>query len=417
MANLPPPELLFDAGCPDCGTRAARLPLPLPSIDDDFDWKARDYDSFRLFMMQELASRFPERRRWTSADQEVVIIEVLAAALDRASHALDRVQAERFIDSARRPASVRRLLKLIGWEVDPATVRQLRDTQIERDALNGILPSAIDDPLQSSMNDDALIEDWWRREPHAMEQARRDAPRRITEQNRMVTMTDHADLLRSHPLVALAQARLVWTGSWHSILVAALLEDNRGLDTSLHLGGTDAAHPSALLAELWDDIVTFHETRGLPLPPISHQLTGRLILRGMIEQYRMIGSEVFLETAQAASISISLSVRAKPGYFRSELQQALAQVLTSDQGGFFEPGRLGFGIPLFASDVIDAAMRVEGVAVACLNLFKRVGGNQPDNTAEGVIAVSDDEFIRCMNNPRRPDHGTLRITVNGGEIG
>ncbi|MEM1302966.1 MAG: hypothetical protein AAGH17_10305, partial [Pseudomonadota bacterium] len=73
MADLPAPELRFESGCPDCGSRAAVLPLPLPRIDDDFDWKARDYDSFRLFMMQELASRFPERRRWTSADMEVVI--------------------------------------------------------------------------------------------------------------------------------------------------------------------------------------------------------------------------------------------------------------------------------------------------------------------------------------------------------
>jgi hypothetical protein len=414
MAELPPPELRFGAGCPDCGTRAAVLPLPIPGVADDFDWKARDYDSFRLFMMQELASRFPERRRWTAADQEVVIIEALAAALDRASHALDRVQAERFIDSARRPASVRRLLKLIGWEVDPATLRRLRDAEIARGQANGLSELAALDALPT---DDTLVESWWRRDPQAMEQARTSAPRRITEQNRMVTVTDHADLLKSHPLVALAQARLVWTGSWHSILIAALLEDNRGLDAPLHAGHDGAQRPSNLRAELWDDIVAFHEVRGLPVPPVTKALSGRLLLRSMIEQYRMIGSEVFLETARAASITVSLSVRAKPGYFRSELQQALAQVFTADQGGFFEPGRLGFGVPLYASDLIDAAMQIEGVAVACLNLFKRVGGNQPDTTSEGIIAVDDDEFIRCMNDPRDPARGVLRISVNGGEVG
>lgn len=414
MAELRPPELRFGDGCPDCGTRAAVLPLPIPGVADDFDWKARDYDSFRLFMMQELASRFPERRRWTPADQEVVIIEALAAALDRASHALDRVQAERFIDSARRPASVRRLLKLIGWEVDPATLRRLRETEITRGQANGLTEADATDALPS---DAALVEDWWRRDPQAMEQARTAAPRRITEQNRMVTVTDHAELIKSHPLVALAQARLVWTGSWHSILIAALLEDNRGLDTPLHTGANGAQRPSGLRPDLWDDIVAFHETRGLPVPPVTRAMSGRLLLRAMIEQYRMIGSEVFLETARAASITVALSVRAKPGFFRSELQQALAQVFTADQGGFFEPGRLGFGVPLYASDVIDAAMQVEGVAVACLNLFKRVGGNQPDNTSEGVITVADDEFIRCMNDPSAPARGTLRISVNGGEIG
>jgi hypothetical protein len=47
---------------------------------------------------------------------EVLIVELLAAAFDRASHALDAVQAERYLDSARRPESVRRLLKLIGYD-------------------------------------------------------------------------------------------------------------------------------------------------------------------------------------------------------------------------------------------------------------------------------------------------------------
>ena len=105
------------------------LPLPLPGVADDFDWRARDYDSFRLFMMQELAYRFPERRRWTPADMEVVIVELLAAALDRASHALDAVQAERYLETARRPQSVRRLLKLIGYDaverIDPAMLDAL----------------------------------------------------------------------------------------------------------------------------------------------------------------------------------------------------------------------------------------------------------------------------------------------------
>jgi hypothetical protein len=105
MADLPEPILDFVGGCPDCGERRALLPPPLPGLTDDFDWAVRDYDSFRLFMMQELAYRFPERRRWTPADMEVVIVELLAAALDRASHALDVVQTERFLDTARRPQS------------------------------------------------------------------------------------------------------------------------------------------------------------------------------------------------------------------------------------------------------------------------------------------------------------------------
>ena len=399
MAVLAQPELIFDGGCPDCGERLAVLPLPIPGVEDDFDWSTRDYDSFRLFMMQELASRFPERRRWTPADMEVVIVELLAAALDRASHAIDRVQAERFLDTARRPQSVRRLLKLIGYD---ATLR----------VPEGIVTGATDEVRARQ------VEGYWRDNPVAMEFARAEGPRLIAEQNRMVTLADHADVLEGHPLVALARARLVWTGAWQTILVSVLLEEDKALDAPLHTGvAPDPAFPDQIRRELWDAILRYHSERRLALPPIGPGLTARRILRAVIEEYRMIGTEVFLEPAKPAALNITLSVRARPGYFRSEIKQALAQVFSADQGGFFEIGRLDFGQPLYASGVIEAAMTVEGVAVACLNLFRRVGKGFEDQSADGLVTVAADEFIECRSDRSSPESGTLRIVVNGGEAG
>ena len=91
MAETPVPELNFAGNCPDCGGRSVDLPQVLPVIGDDFDWLVRDYDGFRLFMLEELAARFPERTRWTPADMEVVLVEQLAAILDQFSDQLDRV--------------------------------------------------------------------------------------------------------------------------------------------------------------------------------------------------------------------------------------------------------------------------------------------------------------------------------------
>ncbi|MCJ9429311.1 hypothetical protein [Kordiimonas marina] len=399
MAELAKPQLIFDGGCPDCGERTAVLPLPIPGVEDDFDWSTRDYDSFRLFMMQELASRFPERRRWTVADMEVVVIELLAAALDRASHAIDRVQAERFLDTARRPESVRRLLKLIGYDA------ALRTPQSILDSRTGATP-------------EEKVEDYWRDYPGAMEAARAAGPRLIAEQHRMVTLADHALVLETHPLVALARARLVWTGAWQTILVSALLEDDIALDAKLHDDpAPNPAFPNKIRRELWNEIVTYHLERRLPLPPIGPNLTPRRLLRAVIDEYRMIGTEVFLEPAKSAAINITLSVRAKAGYFRSELKQALAQVFSADQGGFFEIGRLDFGQPLYASDVIEAAMTVEGVAVACLNLFRRVGKGFENQSADGLIEIEPDEFIECQSDRSNPQKGMLRIVVNGGEAG
>lgn len=399
MAKLSEPELFFDKGCPDCGDRFADLPLPIPGVEDDFDWSARDYDSFRLFMMQELASRFQERRRWTAADIEVVIIELLAAALDRASHAIDRVQTERFLDSAQRPESLRRLLKLIGYDAS---------RRIDPEVLNSRPESGVD----------AQVEGYWRDNVSAMEAARIAGPRLIAEQNRMVTLSDHADVLEGHPLVALARARLIWTGAWQSILVSVLLEKDLKLDESLHSGEQpDPIMPGKLKPELWNAIVKFHADRRLPIPKVNKELTSRRILRALIEDYRMIGTEIFLEHAKAAPLAITLSIRAKPAYFRSELKQALSQVFSADQGGFFATGRLDFGQALFASDVIEAAMSVEGVAVACLNIFRRAGKGFEEQSSYGVIEVEPDEFIECRSARLHPENGNLRIVVNGGKAG
>lgn len=395
MAELPEPVVVFDDGCPDCGERQAVLPLPIPGVDDDFDWLARDYDSFRLFMMQELVSRAPDRTRWTPADMEVVIVEVLAAALDRMSHALDRVQGERFLDSARRPGSLRRLLALIGCDPTPQVATALGKLLTDTTAQD--------------------IETYWRANPVEMERARREGPLQIGEQRRMVTLDDYATTLTAHPLVALARARLVWTGSWQTILVSTVQTNDYGLDDVLVLG---AEGDTGIYDDLWAQVQAHNGALGLPLSDITAtQVTPRRVLRPLIDAYRMIGTEVFLEAAKPAPVAILLSVRAKPGYFRTEMRQALAQVFSSERGGYFEPGKHGFGEALFASDIIEAAMRVEGVAVACLNGFHRLGRGFSDSTKAGVIEVADDTFIQCLSERGNPDGGRIGITVNGGELG
>jgi hypothetical protein len=63
VADAPTTEVVFPGGAPDPGRRIAHgLPRPLPEIGDDFDWLTRDYDGFRLFMMEELAALGDARR-------------------------------------------------------------------------------------------------------------------------------------------------------------------------------------------------------------------------------------------------------------------------------------------------------------------------------------------------------------------
>ncbi|WP_020180063.1 hypothetical protein [Methylopila sp. M107] len=403
MAETPAKTLKFDAGCPDCGERLVTLPPALPVIPDDFDWIARDYDSFRLLMMEELAYRFPERRRWTPADMEAVIVELLASGLDRASHALDAIQGERFLETARRPQSVRRLLKLIGYD---ATIR------IDPDILAAVPDDPADAALPAEARAGRKVERYWRDNPAAMNEARTLGPTLVREQRRMVSLADHETLIEAHPLLERVRARLIWTGAWSTILASVMLADGLKLDEALLVGKPAPAH--SIDAITFADVVQFHQDYALP-EPVEGQ-TIRAMLQALIEIYRMAGSEVLLEAAKEVPIVFSLSVRARPQYFQSELKTALIEVLSADSGGLFETGRLGFGDEVFASDIIEAAMLVEGVETACLNRLKRLGAKYADHSGD-FIPIADDEIAVCFNRRSQPERGSFRVVVNGGAIG
>src|SRR6185295_1651333 len=116
--------------------------------------------------------------------------------------------AEGFLATARQPASVRRLLAMVGYDaVQEAGFTGLDDPAVRREKA-------------------AELEALWRREPRLMEQARRAGPRAIHRQERMVTATDYAERLRDHPLVERASAASTWTGSWSTLTVATLLQHN-----------------------------------------------------------------------------------------------------------------------------------------------------------------------------------------------
>ena len=190
MAESPIPKLVFHGRCPDCGGREVKLPATLPEPGDDFDWLARDYDSIRIFKLEELAARFPERRRWNSADIEMVLVEALAAMLDQLSDMADRVAAEAYLETARRPESVRRLLSFIGY--DAVRLARLED---EPEIKPGRLTA------------EEQLERLWADDPTLMERNRRAGPRSVHNQHRMVTVRDYTERLEEHPIVMRAAAR------------------------------------------------------------------------------------------------------------------------------------------------------------------------------------------------------------------
>lgn len=402
MADTPEITLRFDESCPDCGIRQVDLPAPLPDIGDDFDWLLRDYDGYRRFMLEELIARFPRRTRWTPADMEVVLVEVLAAALDQLSDMMDRTASEAFLETARRPESVRRLLSMIGYDA----------------VLQGGYGHL---PRSEAVT---ALEKQWYKAPEAMERARLEGPAAIHDRKRMVTTDDHANSLAAHPLVQLAHAWNQWSGSWHTIRVAVIGWERLTLDQTLSdiaLSGLSDEGLKQLLErieQIKSAVDAFHETSALTTFDWEEDNpTLRTLLAAYLSRYRMVGREVLLEDAAFVGIAMALSLRISENYFQSEIRSAAGQVLGTGAGGFFSPGLLSFGQDLYASDIVQELMNIEGIETVCLNRFKRVGKRYLDQSDSGHIVLSGLEVAVCDNRPESPENGYYSLTISGGRKG
>jgi hypothetical protein len=399
MAVDPVAELLFDGACPDCGRRLIDLPDILPAVGDDFDWDQRDYDGFRLFMLQELVARFPERRRWTPADVEVALVEILAYGLDQLSDALDRAAAESFLETARRPESLRRLLLLIGYDVAAMAKRLRTPPFAELSDLEALAPLTPADAER--------FDRWWLDRPEQMDQARLAGPRAIHDQHRMVTLEDFERQLEQHPLVLRAHAWERWDGSWSTVHVAVIPWQRLDLD----------ADSTVYSDEVWDQTRAFHAERDLALPARNDLPNVRSVLYPYIEAYRMVGQEVVLDEAVEVGITLTLSIQVNGQYFQSEVRHAVERALGTGPGGFFAPGRLRFGEDLWASDLYQLLMGLSGIDNICINRFKRLGDRFQDETASGRIVLEGLEVAICDNDSARPERGYYRLLLHGGRKG
>ncbi len=460
MAARPDILLEFKGDCADCGTRSVQLPDPLPPTGDDFNWQARDFDGFRQAMLEELAARFPQRRRWTIADLEVVVVEAFAVVLDQFSDQLDRAHSEAFLETARNPDSVRRLLAMIGYDAvakapQNAGIPQPIPPRSEEPAgrlarLMSFLPAlrryreAWDDPAEpwqagvvafvnSAASADAAIMDavelflventdftnrarhdalakYWLLNPVRMNYARAEGPLSIHQQIRMVTLDDYDWQLSSHPLVLRASAGSRWTGSWYTIEATVLMLNHLQLD---------GLAPAVVLEERAMTVVqeqtdALYQEHGIVLPDWTADPSARAIIRPWLDHLRMAGAEVWLSDAEPVGINISISVRVKPNYFQTEVRQAVEAALGSGPGGFFEPGRLRFGADLYGSDIVETVMRLDGVETVCLNRFKRVGKRYANHADDGHISLSGVQVPVIDHQDGRDAAGYLRVTNHGG---
>lgn len=212
-----------------------------------------------------------------------------------------------------------------------------------------------------------------------VEAARRDAPHAFRTQQRAVTAADYAAAAEQHVDVQRSAARFRWTGSWHTVFVAADRFDDAVVDAPFERA-----------------------------------------LRGHLERFRMAGYDLEIEPPRHVPLDIALHVCVDEHFFRSDVLHAVREVLSSSlradgSRGLFHPDNFSFGDTVYLSPIVAAVQAVTGVESVRVDRFRRLTGPDPTSLNAGFIAIGSDEVAQLDNNASFPDRGRLRITAGGGK--
>lgn len=226
-------------------------------------------------------------------------------------------------------------------------------------------------------------------DPETIEEVRQLAPRAFqAETFRAVTEEDYEAAALKLPAVAAAKATFRWTGSWHTVFVAA--------------------HPRNPA-----DLITLPGGR----TRLSDDLARRL--RTHLTRYKLAGYDLEVLTARYVPLEIDVRICVAPGHFRGDVLEGVRRALSNrifprGEIGFFHPSRFVFGEPVYISRIYAVVERVEGVESAVVTLFKRYWELAGDELANGVIPLGDGEIARLDNDPSFPENGVLRVSAVGG---
>jgi len=214
----------------------------------------------------------------------------------------------------------------------------------------------------------------------SLEHVRATAPQAFrARQFRAVRAEDYDRTAEELPSVIDAGTAMRWTGSWLTVFTTA----------------QPAQHAVPTLTEHTQLI----------------QLLGRR---------RLAGYEVYTPDPKYVGLDLIVVVCAHSWALRGEVEAGVldelgTRELCDGRLGFFAHGQLRFGTPLERSELEAAIQRAAGVEGVVLIEFRRRGYVPNFVPMPEVVTVGRDEIIRVDNDPSQPDHGSIRVVVEGGK--
>ncbi len=215
-------------------------------------------------------------------------------------------------------------------------------------------------------------------EPESIVDVRQRAPAAFRTQERAVTVQDYASVAERHSGVQRAAASLRWTGSWRTVFVSV-----------------DRLCGAAVDQPFRDDMLAF------------------------LEPYRMAGYDLEADIPRYVSVELELQVCVLRDYLRANVKAALAdafsnRVLPDGRRGLFHPDNWTFNQPLYVSQLYATAQAVPGVASVAVATLQRQGTDSTQAISDGFLHIDRLEIVRLDNDPSFPEHGILRLKLDGG---
>jgi hypothetical protein len=227
-------------------------------------------------------------------------------------------------------------------------------------------------------------------DPETIEEVRIRAPRAFQAiQCRAVTEADYAAAAKSLPSVADATAAFRWTGSWYTVFLSVKPKD---LEASIR---RDADGRFSLVE------------------------TFAAAVLDCISRYRLAGYDLELRPPSFVPIRLDITVCVDTEHFRADVAGAVRDALVTRPGAaggaLFDPTTLGFGQPIFLSQVYRAVQQVQGVDSSQVTALQRYWGQDSGELASGVFEVGPWEIPELANDPNFREHGVLNLAVLGGK--
>jgi hypothetical protein len=155
-----------------------------------------------------------------------------------------------------------------------------------------------------------------------------------------------------------------------------------------------------------------------PLGAEADDASLRADVKQRLERFRRIGHDLEVTLAEYAPLELTLKASLLPHYQRGAVRAALLdrfsnRELPDGSRGFFHPDALTFGQGIAVSAIVAAAQGIPGVAYVTVTRLRRQGsgGDVPD---DGLLNFSPHQIARLDNDPDFPEHGVLKLELEGG---